>query len=170
MMSGGWRRRRLRFPVGYRCMAIVLDLEVDTGEGSGQRLRGLIRSLGRKRYHRLRDGSLLRLDDSMPGAGGGLGRDSGTGGAKATQGMPSCRCTIYLDGALSGRPGVRFPGRAFRRISRSFHAVKDSDLCHRTCGGAAENTSRLPLAAYPGRLRHGASWPMTWAWARPCRC
>ena len=33
-----------------------------------------------------------------------------------------------MDGAFSGRPGVRFSrDDAFRRISRSFHAVKDSD-------------------------------------------
>ena len=44
----------------------VLDLEVDTGEFPVGELKALLRSLHqKKRYHRLRDGRLLRLDDSM---------------------------------------------------------------------------------------------------------
>ena len=44
----------------------VLDLEVDTGEFPVAELKDLLRSLHqKKRYHRLRDGRLLRLDDSL---------------------------------------------------------------------------------------------------------
>ena len=46
----------------------VLDLEVDTGEFPVAELKDLLRSLHqKKRYHRLRDGRLLRLDDSLEG-------------------------------------------------------------------------------------------------------
>ena len=80
-----------RITVGVSVHGSVLDLEVDTGEFPVAELKDLLRSLHqKKRYHRLRDGRLLRLDDSLEG----------------------------LD---------ELNDDAFRRISRSFHAVKDSE-------------------------------------------
>ena len=52
--------------MGVSVHGSVLDLEVDTGEFPVGELKALLRSLHqKKRYHRLRDGRLLRLDDSM---------------------------------------------------------------------------------------------------------
>ena len=132
-LSDAFRRLEATPPkvsVGVSVHGSVLDLEVDTGEFPVSELRGLIRSLRqKKRYHRLRDGSLLRLDDSMQVLEE-LDETLELSGAKLTQGhaqLPLYRAPS-LDGALSGRPGVRFSrDDAFRRISRSFHAVKDSD-------------------------------------------
>lgn len=132
-LSDAFRRLEATPPkvsVGVSVHGSVLDLEVDTGEFPVGELRGLIRSLRqKKRYHRLRDGSLLRLDDSMQVLEE-LDETLELSGAKLTQGhaqLPLYRAPS-LDGALSGRPGVRFSrDDAFRRISRSFHAVKDSD-------------------------------------------
>ena len=57
-----------RITVGVSVHGSVLDLEVDTGEFPVSELKDLLRSLHqKKRYHRLRDGSLLRLDDSLEG-------------------------------------------------------------------------------------------------------
>ena len=57
-----------RITVGVSVHGSVLDLEVDTGEFPVAELKDLLRSLHqKKRYHRLRDGRLLRLDDSLEG-------------------------------------------------------------------------------------------------------
>ena len=57
-----------RITVGVSVHGSVLDLEVNTGEFPVSELKDLLRSLHqKKRYHRLRDGSLLRLDDSLEG-------------------------------------------------------------------------------------------------------
>lgn len=119
-----------KLSVGVSVHGSVLDLEVDTGEFPLSELRGLLKSLRqKKRYHRLRDGSLLRLDESMQVLEE-LDETLELSGAKL--GQAHAQLPLYrapsLDGALSGRPGVRFSrDDAFRRISRSFHAVKDSE-------------------------------------------
>ena len=57
-----------KISVGVSVHGSVLDLEVDTGAFPVEELRELLQSLHqKKRYHRLRDGSLLRLDDSLEG-------------------------------------------------------------------------------------------------------
>ena len=93
-------------------------------------LKDLLRSLHqKKRYHRLRDGRLLRLDDSLEGLDE-LNDTLELSGAKLKSGhaeLPLYRAPS-LDWALSGQNGLRFNrDDAFRRISRSFHAVKDSE-------------------------------------------
>ena len=108
----------------------VLDLEVDTGAFPVEELRELLQSLHqKKRYHRLRDGSLLRLDDSLEGLDE-LNDTLELSGAKLKDGhaaLPLYRAPT-LDWALSGQNGLRFDrDDAFRRISRSFHAVRDSE-------------------------------------------
>lgn len=132
-LSDAFRRLEATPPklsVGVSVHGSVLDLEVDTGEFPISELRGLLKSLRqKKRYHRLRDGSLLRLDDSMQVLEE-LDETLELSGAKL--GQAHAQLPLYrapsLDGALSGRAGVRFSrDDAFRRISRSFHAVKDSD-------------------------------------------
>ena len=108
----------------------MLDLEVDTGEFPVSELKALLKSLHqKKRYHRLRDGRLLRLDDSLEVLDE-LNETLELSGAKL--GQSHARLPLYrapsLDWALSGQTGVRFDrDDAFRRISRSFHAVKDSE-------------------------------------------
>ena len=78
---------------------------------------------------RLRDGRILRLDDSLQ-ALDELNETLALSGAKLTQGhtnLPLYRAPS-LDRALAGQSGLHFRrDDAFRRISRSFHAVKDSE-------------------------------------------
>ena len=119
-----------RISVGVSVHGSVLDLEVDTGEFPAEELRELLRSLHqKKRYHRLRDGRLLRLDDNLDGLDE-LNETLELSGAQLKGGhaeLPLYRAPT-LDWALSGQNGLRFNrDDAFRRISRSFHAVKDSE-------------------------------------------
>ncbi len=119
-----------KISVGVSVHGSVLDLEVDTGAFPVAELRELLHSLHqKKRYHRLRDGSLLRLDDSLEGLDE-LNDTLELSGAKLKSGhaeLPLYRAPS-LDWALSGQNGLRFNrDDAFRRISRSFHAVKDSE-------------------------------------------
>ena len=119
-----------KISVGVSVHGSVLDLEVDTGEFPTDELKGLLKSLHqKKRYHRLRDGRLLRLDDSLEVLDE-LNETLELSGAKLGQNhaqLPLYRAPS-LDWALSGQNGVRFDrDDAFRRISRSFHAVKDSE-------------------------------------------
>ena len=119
-----------KISVGVSVQGSVLDLEVDTGEFPVSELKALLKSLHqKKRYHRLRDGRLLRLDDSLEVLDE-LNETLELSGAKL--GQNHARLPLYrapsLDWALSGQAGVRFNrDDAFRRISRSFHAVKDSE-------------------------------------------
>ena len=119
-----------KISVGVSVHGSVLDLEVDTGEFPTAELRELLQSLHqKKRYHRLRDGRLLRLDDNLEGLDE-LNETLELSGAKLKDGhaeLPLYRAPT-LDWALSGQNGLRFSrDDAFRRISRSFHAVKDSE-------------------------------------------
>ena len=119
-----------RISVGVSVHGSVLDLEVDTGEFPVAELKALLKSLHqKKRYHRLRDGRLLRLDDSLEGLDE-LNDTLELSGAKLKDGhaqLPLYRAPT-LDWALSGQSGLRFNrDDAFRRISRSFHAVRDSE-------------------------------------------
>lgn len=119
-----------RVSVGVSVSGSVLDLEVDTGEFPAEELRAMLRSFHqKKRYHRLRDGRILRLDDSLQ-ALDELNETLALSGAKLTQGhstLPLYRAPS-LDRALAGQSGLHFRrDDAFRRISRSFHAVKDSE-------------------------------------------
>ena len=119
-----------KISVGVSVHGSVLDLEVDTGEFPVGELKALLRSLHqKKRYHRLRDGRLLRLDDSMEVLDE-LNETLELSGAKL--GQTHARLPLYrapsLDWALSGQNGIRFNrDDAFRQLSRSFHAVKDSE-------------------------------------------
>jgi len=119
-----------KISVSVSVQGSVLDLEVDTGEFPVSELKALLKSLHqKKRYHRLRDGRLLRLDDSLEVLDE-LNETLELSGAKL--GQSHARLPLYrapsLDWALSGQTGVRFDrDDAFRRISRSFHAVKDSE-------------------------------------------
>ena len=119
-----------KISVGVSVHGSVLDLEVDTGEFPVGELKALLKSLHqKKRYHRLRDGRLLRLDDSMD-ALDELNETLELSGAKL--GKNHAQLPLYrapsLDWALSGQNGIRFNrDDAFRQISRSFHAVKDSE-------------------------------------------
>ena len=119
-----------KISVGVSVQGSVLDLEVDTGEFPVSELKALLKSLHqKKRYHRLRDGRLLRLDDSLEVLDE-LNETLELSGAKLGQNhaqLPLYRAPS-LDWALSGQTGVSFNrDDAFRRISRSFHAVKDSE-------------------------------------------
>ncbi len=84
----------------------MLDLEVDTGEVPVSELKALLKSLHqKKRYHRLRDGRLLRLDDSLEVLDE-LNETLELSGAKLGQNhaqLPLYRAPS-LDWALSARP------------------------------------------------------------------
>ena len=108
----------------------VLDLEVDTGAFPVGELKALLKSLHqKKRYHRLRDGRLLKLDEEFEGLDE-LNETLELSGVKLSKNhaeLPLYRAPS-LDRALSGQSGIHFNrDDAFRRISRSFHAVKDSE-------------------------------------------
>lgn len=78
---------------------------MDTGEFPTAELRELLQSLHqKKRYHRLRDGRLLRLDDNLEGLDE-LNETLASSGAKLKDGhaeLPLYRVPT-LDWALSGR-------------------------------------------------------------------
>ena len=115
---------------GCRCTAACSTLRWTRGSSRWGELKALLRSLHqKKRYHRLRDGRLLRLDDSMEVLDE-LNETLELSGAKL--GQAHARLPLYrapsLDWALSGQNGIRFNrDDAFRQLSRSFHAVKDSE-------------------------------------------
>ena len=117
---------------------------------------------------------MLRLDDSLEVLDE-LNETLELSGAKLGQNhaqLPLYRAPS-LDWALSGQTGVRFNrDDAFRRISRSFHAVKDSEYappapCKRPCanisGTATAGCGRWTVTVW------AASSPTIWAWAKHCR-
>ena len=84
-----------RITVGVSVHGSVLDLEVDTGEFPVAELKDLLRSLHqKKRYHRLRDGRLLRLDDSLEGLDE-LNDTLELPGPSSRAATPSCRSTVH---------------------------------------------------------------------------
>ena len=121
---------RPRITIGVSVSGSVLDLSVDTGEFPPEELRGLLQSLRlRRRYHRLRDGRLLRLDDSMR-ALEDLDETMALSGADLA--AQHAQLPLYrapgLDKTLAGQDGIVFSrDDAFRRISRSFHSVADAE-------------------------------------------
>jgi hypothetical protein len=121
---------RPRITVGVSVHGSILDLDVDTGEFPREELRALLNSLrAKKRYHRLRDGRLLRLDESMDVLDDldETLADSGMDLAAGHAALPLYRAP-GLDKTLSGQNGVGFSrDDAFRRISRSFHSVADAE-------------------------------------------
>ena len=119
-----------KISVGVSVHGSVLDLEVDTGAFPVGELKALLKSLHqKKRYHRLRDGRLLKLDEEFEGLDE-LNETLELSGVKLSKNhaeLPLYRAPS-LDRALSGQSGIHFNrDDAFRRISRSFHAVKDSE-------------------------------------------
>lgn len=122
---------RPKITVGVSVQGNLLDLELDTGEFPAAELRELLESLrAKKRYHRLRDGRLLRLDDSMDTLEGldEMLTDSGADLSVGHTSLPLYRAPS-LDKALAGQNGIGFSrDDAFRRISRSFHSVADADF------------------------------------------
>ena len=121
---------RPKINVGVSVQGNLLDLELNTGEFPMEELRALLESLrSKKKYHRLRDGRLLRLDDSMDTLEDldEMLRDSGTDLTAGRTRLPLYRAPS-LDKALSGQNGIGFSrDDAFRRISRSFHSVADAE-------------------------------------------
>ena len=150
-----------KISVGVSVHGSVLDLEVDTGAFPVEELRELLQSLHqKKRYHRLRDGSLLRLDDSLEGLDE-LNDTLELSGAKLKDGhaaLPLYRAPHAGLGAFGTersavRPGrclpahqPQLPRRAGQRVYPAALPAKDP---------AQIPAGRLPLAAHTGRLRHG---------------
>ena len=163
-----------KISVGVSVHGSVLDLEVDTGAFPVGELKALLKSLHqKKRYHRLRDGRLLKLDEEFEGLDE-LNETLELSGVKLSKNhaeLPLYRAPS-LDRALSGQSGIHFNrDDAFRRISRSFHAVKDSEYtppykkyCESTSAMATAGCGRWTATAW------AASWPMIWVWAKRCRC
>ena len=122
---------RPKITVGVSVQGNLLDLKLDTGEFPAEELRALLDTLrAKKRYHRLRDGRLLRLDDSMETLEGldEMLADAGTDLTAGHTRLPLYRAPS-LDQALAEQNGIGFSrDDAFRRISRSFHSVADADF------------------------------------------
>ena len=119
-----------RITVGVSVRGNMLDLDVDTGEFPAEELRALLESMRRKkRYHRLQDGRLLRLDGSLEALEDleETLTDSGADMAAGHAQLPLYRAP-GLDKTLAGQDGIGFVrDAAFRRISRSFHSVADAE-------------------------------------------
>ncbi|MFI3170345.1 MAG: DEAD/DEAH box helicase [Faecalibacterium sp.] len=119
-----------KISVGISVAGSVLDLNIDSGEFPPEELRALLNTLHqKKRYHRLRDGRLLKIDRSMDVLDE-LEETLALSGAELVEGnisLPMYRAPS-LDKALAGQEGIHFSrDDAFRRISRSFHNVADSE-------------------------------------------
>lgn len=124
---------RPKISVGISVSGSVLDLTVDTGEFPAGELKALLASLRqKKRYHRLNDGRLLRLNEELQGLEALEELDdtlqlSGSEWADGHATLPLYRAPS-LDRTLAGRKQLQFRrDDAFRAISRSFHSVADSD-------------------------------------------
>ena len=142
-----------KISVGVSVHGSVLDLEVDTGAFPVEELRELLQSLHqKKRYHRLRDGSLLRLDDSL----------EGLDELNDTQGL--------LQGERRGIFAVPHGVEAAADAPESIVPVEPQAVlpCKRPCannsGTATAGCAHWMVTAW------AAFWPMIWVWARPCRC
>ncbi len=121
---------RPKITVGVSVRGSVLDLDIDTGEIPAEELRALLDSVrAKRRYHRLRDGRLLRLDDSLSALDD---LDETLTDAGADLSHLHAELPLYrapgLDKTLAGQNGIGFArDDAFRRISRSFHSVADAE-------------------------------------------
>lgn len=125
----GMQAPRPKVSIGISVAGSVLDLTVDTGEFPAGELKALLASLREKKtYHRLRDGRLLRIDESLEPLEE-LGNTLELSGADLMEGraqLPLYRAPS-LDKALAGQRDIRLRrDDAFRAISRNFRSVADS--------------------------------------------
>ena len=131
-MSESFRAMQVPRPkvsVGVSVSGSVLDLTVDTGEFPAEELQALLASLReKKKYHRLRDGRVLRLDADLQPLEE-LGETLEISGASLVDGhaeLPLYRAPS-LDKAMAAQQSVRFRrDDTFRAISRNFRSVADS--------------------------------------------
>ncbi len=132
-MSDVFRKMQAPQPsikVGISVANSVLDLKIDTGEFPVEELKALLSTLrSKKKYHRLRDGRLLKTDNSMQ-VMEELSETLSLAGADIGEGdftLPLYRAPS-LDKAFAGQDGFEFRrDEAFRQISRSFRSVADNE-------------------------------------------
>ncbi len=150
-----------KISVGVSVHGSVLDLEVDTGEFPTAELRKLLQSLHqKKRYHRLRDGRLLRLDDNLEGLDE-LNETLELSGAKLQRW--TCRASALprphagLGTFGPERPALqprrRIPPHQPQLPCREGQRVYPAPVPAQRA--AQVSAGRLPLVAHAGRLRHG---------------
>ncbi len=132
-MSDVFRKMQAPQPsikVGISVANSVLDLKIDTGEFPVEELKALLATLrSKKKYHRLKDGRLLKTDNSM-NVLEELSETLSLAGADIGEGdftLPLYRAPS-LDKAFSGQDGFEFRrDEAFRQISRNFRSVADNE-------------------------------------------
>ena len=125
-------RRKPRITVGVSVESELLDLSVTSEELTREELLEVLKSYrGRKKFHRLRNGDFLNLEnqsleelDQMMEAL----RISPSAFAKGKMEVPVYRA-LYLDKMLEAGRGVYFDrDRRFKQIIKAFKTVKDSDF------------------------------------------
>lgn len=118
-----------RFSVGISLNGGLLDFELDSDELNFRELAKILKSYKqKKKYHRLSDGSFLKLENNalatVSEAIGGLGAELDTDGNVIH--LPRYRA-LYLDSALKGEIDVRRDVK-FKALIRNIKSVEDSDF------------------------------------------
>ena len=121
-----------RISVGVRMQSDLLDLSLSSEDLDRHELEGVLTSYREKRsYHRLKNGSFLRLDDpSLQGLHAlteGLSI-SRTALRSGTVSIPAYRA-LYLDRVLRDTPSIHLRrDEPFRRLIRDINAVADNEF------------------------------------------
>lgn len=118
-----------KISVGVSLSEGVLNLELDTGEFNMRELSKILKSYRqKKRYHRLKDGTFLKLEDNalaaVAEAAGELGDKLDEG--ESTISLPRYRA-LYVDSVLKGEVDVRRDAN-FKELIRNIKSVEDSDF------------------------------------------
>ena len=118
-----------KFSIGVSLSDGLLNLELDTQELNLRELSNILKSYRqRKKYHRLPDGSFLKLEDNalaaVAEAAGELGGE--LDGGSGTISMPRYRA-LYIDSVLKGDVDVRRDAN-FKALIRNVKSVEDSDF------------------------------------------
>ncbi len=118
-----------KISVGVSLSEGILNLEFDTGEFNLRELSNVLKSYRqKKKYHRLKDGAFLKLEDNALAAvaeavgdlGDKLDKDDGT------LSVPRYRA-LYIDSVLKGEVDVRRDAN-FKELIRNIKSVEDSDF------------------------------------------
>lgn len=118
--------------VGVRSTGNWLELDIDTGELTGEELSKLLEEYSRKKkYYRLKNGEFISLDDNglmtVARLAEGLALDQ-EDIRKGSFRLPRYRA-LYLDGILKeGRGITLYRDQLFKSVVRGMKSVEDSDF------------------------------------------